>query len=123
MPIGDRKIEKVNAVLTPGPTPPPAVQFPLGVYLKPRDSPAQKVAEEAKRIADEATAHMVDLNKRMKNAAQMHANKISPDLWKATMLPPAGRPSRGLDMEKMAKIHADFSESVLGDGHDIVKKR
>lgn len=123
MPIADRKLEMVNAILMPRPTPAPAVQFPLGVYLKPRDSPAQKVAEEAKRIADEATAHMVDLNKRMKNAAQMHANRISPDLWHRTMEKPPGGPGRGLDMEKMAKIDAHFTETVLGHSYNSVEQR
>lgn len=123
MPIDERKIETVNAVLTPRPTPEPKVQIPLGTYLKPRKSAAQKVAEEAKRIADEATAHMVDLNKRMKNAAQMHANRISPDLWKRTMEKLPSNAGRGLDMEKMAKVKADFMDSVLGDGHSITKQR
>jgi carbonic anhydrase len=123
MPINDRKIEKINAVLTPRPTAAPAVQFPLGTYLKPRDSPAAKVAEEAKRIADEATAHMVDLNRRMKNAAEMHANRISPDIWSRTMDGLPGKPNRGLDMEKMAKIHADFTDTVLGHGYDSVEQR
>lgn len=123
MPMGDRKIETVNAIRMPKPEPKPDVQFPLGTYLKPRQSEAEKVAEEAKKIADEATAHMVDLNNRMKNAAKMHANRLSPDLWDSTMDPPPGRPYYGLDMEKMGKIHADFSEKVLDNAYNSVEQR
>jgi hypothetical protein len=123
MPIGERKIEMVNAVLTKRPEPKPDVQVPLGVYLKPKESPAEKVAAEAKKIADAATAHMVDLNKRMKNAAEMHANRISPGLWDRTMEKPPGSPYRSLDMEKMAKIHADFTEPIKGNAYKSVEQR
>lgn len=121
MPLSDRKIEFVKAAHVEREKPPPNVALGLGPNPKLRPpSQAQKVADEAAKIATQATEHMVDLDRRLRNAANVHADKLSPKLWDVTMGPKDTGPKRGLDMEHMARIKEAFTKSIKEGTHESV---
>jgi len=126
-PLNGRIPQAVLAAETPGkplpPIGPPHVDVQIPLMPNPSLAPPSKavgVAQHADKIAQGAVDHMVDLDKRLRNAAQMHVKALDPELWKR-YAPTVAPVKKGLDMEKMAVIRDRFMTDVAAGGESMVK--
>jgi carbonic anhydrase len=111
MPLNGRPMAVRAAVRDRAPPSPPEPQIPAGPNPHTdRSFRAMKWAKDALKIAKASTDYIRDLDVRVRNAAEAHANALAPDLMHARLMantpPPVVTAAGPIDMAKTATAMA-----------------